>query len=252
MPRRALLLGAAGLCAVLALAVLVLGGGGDDEAAAAPEATADVLVATTDLAAGTLTERINGDVELVTVSGEGLPTGTLTSLDGVAGRVLVTDVDAGSPLTAGLFGTAEDLRNETAAVPVPEGMVDVSVTLEPQRVIGGRVRPGDTVAVVGSFDGDAERTKILVRQAVVTAVQTEALPDAELGDGAVEAAPTANYIIGLAVSPADLERVVYTQEWGRIYLAIDPTSAPLSPTTGQTAGSVTVTPATGGAAAVAS
>ncbi|MDY7101323.1 MAG: RcpC/CpaB family pilus assembly protein [Actinomycetota bacterium] len=242
MPRRALLLGAAGLCAVLALAVIVFGGGNDDAAAAAPEGSTDVLVASADLAAGTLVDRIGGDVEVITVSAEGLPAGVLTdagALDTYGGQVLVTDIDAGTPVLPSAFGTPDDLRNETAAVPVPEGMVEVSVTLEPQRVVGGRLRPGDTVAVVGSFDGETQRTKILVRQAVVTAVQTESLPESDVGDGAVEAAPTANFIVGVAVSPADLERVVYTQEWGNVYLAVDPTSTSLAPTTGQTGASVT-------------
>ena len=148
----------------------------------------------------------------------------------------------------------------------PDGLLEISMSLSPERIVGGSVLPGDTVALVASFElepDDVELpdgltvnlttdqaeallddlitqaaagsevdaiTHILTHKVLVTNVQEEELPQDTLdanGDvvGSTSPAPTGNLIVTVAVDAPTVERIVFTAEFGRVWIAAEPLGA---------------------------
>ncbi len=79
--------------------------------------------------------------------------GVITDLTQLDGRVAAVDLVAGEQLLATRLVDEEaydDGRSRLTSIPV--GKHEVTISLDPERVIGGQLVPGDTVAVIGSFD----------------------------------------------------------------------------------------------------
>ena len=71
-------------------------------------------------------------------------------------------------------------------------------------------------------------TGITVHKALVTRVQRIASSEDTAGEaisGSASAAPSGNVLISLAVQPGDAEQIVFTAEFGRIWLARESASA---------------------------
>ena len=83
-------------------------------------------------------------------------------------------------------------------------------------------------------------TKIILRRALVINLQAEELPrtidpaEEEAAAGAPELAPTGNLLITLALDPEDSQRLVFTAEFGTIWLALEGEEADDSDTPVQT------------------
>ena len=72
--------------------------------------------------------------------------GRVTDLADLSGRVATVDLLVGEQLLAGRFVRPDD-RQAPGTVEVPDGLQEISVLLEPQRVVGARLSAGDTVGV---------------------------------------------------------------------------------------------------------
>ena len=125
----------------------------------------------------------------------------------------------------------------------------MTVSLEPERALGGQLRPGDTVAVLASFEPfdisgdlgvDGQRmpdgsqspntTHVILHKIAVTGVQAdEQSEDALTVDSGNEEeaakAPTTNLLVSLAVDAPSAERIVFAAEHGTLWLAAEPTTA---------------------------
>jgi pilus assembly protein CpaB len=127
---------------------------------------------------------------------------------------------------------------------------------------GGQLTPGDTVAVLASFDPfdldgvviaedpagpvnepvtaaparTPNTTHIIVHKVVVTSVQAAPAEPAE--DGAASPIPPGELLVTLAVTPADVERVVFSAEFGLLWLARQGDDVPEAGTRVQTRASV--------------
>ena len=143
---------------------------------------------------------------------------------------------------------------------MPPELLQASITLEPQRVLGGQIRPGDKVAVFASFadgvvgaEGDAvfartdtttsddgtgttsniaaprdRSTHLIIHQALVTNVQVESLPaESTTGEGAsaLSVAPIGNFVLSLGLPAAEMERLVHAKEYGTLWMALEPDAA---------------------------
>jgi len=108
------------------------------------------------------------DVALVPVSV--LPSKPFTSLDEVAGKVPLTDIDAGAPVTARYFAESNILARA-----IPEGFQAVSVEVNDVIAVGGFVRPGDVVDVLlflrGSGDVAQAQSRVLLENVRVLAYE---------------------------------------------------------------------------------
>jgi len=255
---------------------------GADERALEGEETVEVLVVTDPVPRGTAAEDLEGHVESTLVQAKLQTPGSVGDLATLQGSYTAVDLVPGEQLLASRFVTADDLA-ALDDYPLPEGLLEVTLSLSPERALGGALRPGDEVAVIASFapfdlaaeetvsvqtevptDGaDAAETEaisltetrtvdsrtlssthLIIHMAIVTNIQVERLPtttDAETAEqSGVDLAPTGNLLVSLAMAPEDVERTVFTAEFGTVWLALETKTAAGEPTQIQTRGTVYV------------
>jgi pilus assembly protein CpaB len=233
MRRRILAAIAALVLLVAGTAVLVAYVGGADSRALAGIRTVEVLVADELIVEGTPAAELADLVRTDTVPAKSAVDGRVRTLESLAGRVATVDVLPGEQLLSARFAGPEELQ-APGTVPVPEGLQEVSILLEPQRAVGGRLAAGDTVGVLVSVGAPA--THAVLHRVLVTQVQGAPAPvdaAADSGTGTASAgapAPASSLMVTLAVSAAQAEAVVFGAEHGTLWLSLEPAGAATSGT----------------------
>lgn len=244
-----------------------------EQRALAGEQLVEVYVVTEPIPSGTPAEEVEELVEVEQVPVKVRAEGAVDSLPALAGQVTAVDLVPGEQLVVGRFAARSAFADREAGIDVPEDLVEVTIEFEPQRAIGGLLEAGQTVAVLASFepfqlsqtvvpvDGEVvpvpaavaaeiegstpNSTNTLLRKVLVTAVQEadgRAPIEAEEGfdDLRLTTAPSGSVFVTMAVTPYDAERLVFTAEFGELWLAIDRETVPEANAPGQTRGSVLV------------
>lgn len=199
---------------------------GADARALAGVRTTEVLVADEVIPEGTPAEQLSALVRTEVLPAKAVLADRVTDLGDLAGQVATVDLQPGEQLLAGRFAAPEDLGTP-GTVPVPDGLQEVSVQLEPQRAVGGRLAAGDTIGVLVSLE---DRTHAVLHRVLVTQVQGAPAP-VEEGDGGAETAsagstaPTSSLLITVAVTAAQAEAVVFGAEHGTLWLSLEPEGA---------------------------
>lgn len=221
----------AGVLAVLLAGlggVLVIGyaTGADQRAMAGMDPVAVLVVAQT-VPEGTAAEELGDLVSTEELPSTAVAPGALSSVAEVAGLVTTTELLPGEQLFAGRFVDPQALA-DAARVEVPEGMHQLSVLLDPQRVLGGHLTPGATVGVFISVTDPAE-THLVQHKVLVTDVQGGIVPASqdEPDPDAATAAPVGegSVMVTLAVEGPDAEQIVFGAEHGSIWLSLEDTEA---------------------------
>ena len=256
---------------------------GADERALEGEETVEVLVVSESVERGTAAEELEGSVEVVLVPAKLQTPGSVGDLSALNGTYSAVDLVPGEQILSTRFVSAQDLvaLND---FPLPEGLLEVTISLSPERALGGALRPGDSVAVIASFapftiteeesddvvteatvneDGTITETVVepettavdistpasthlIIHQATVTNVQVERVPTPLDQENAEQSglglSPTGNLLVSLAMEPNDIERTVFTTEFGLIWLARDSEIVSDDPTVIQTRATVYVDP----------
>ncbi|MCB0991849.1 MAG: hypothetical protein KDB16_12780 [Acidimicrobiales bacterium] len=264
-----------GIVAALAMAgfgtVLLVFFVRDAEArAVAGEERVDVLVVTEEIPAGTDGELIASSVRVEAVPAKVRPEDAVVELSELEGLVAEVALVPGEQILRSRF-VEPDLLTRTR-VEVPEGSIEITVALEPQRAVGGTLFPGDTVAVVASFepfdlggapvgetpDGEPlveidgilvpadtktpNSSHLVLQDVLVTNVQIEELPVVpDENDEAIERrglAPSGNLLISVALDPDDAERLVFAADHGTVWLGRQPGDIDLRDTQIQTRASI--------------
>jgi pilus assembly protein CpaB len=200
-----------------------------DARALAGVRTTEVLVADQVIPEGTPADQLGALVRTEVLPAKAVLSGRVTELADLAGQVSTVDLQPGEQLLAARFAAPEDLGTP-GTVPVPEGLQEVSVQLEPQRAVGGRLAAGDTVGVVVSRSEEDGRTHAVLHRVLVTQVQGAPAP-VEEGEGDTEtasagsAAPTSSLMVTFAVTAAQAEAVVFGAEHGTLWLSLEPEGA---------------------------
>ena len=237
MRRRLLAALAALVLAALGAVVLLAYVRGADDRALAGLQTVDVLVVDRLVPEGTPGEELAELVRTERLPARAAVPGAVTDLDELAGRVATVDLQPGEQLLAARFAAPEDLSVPGTVAP-PEGAAEVSLLLEPQRAVGGRLAAGDTVGVHVSLDG---QTDVVLSRVLVTQVQGApvAVADGEGTDTASSggAAPSASLLVTLGLRPEQAEAVVFGMEHGTVWLSLEPEGV-------DTSGTEVLTPAT--------
>jgi len=231
--------------------------------ALAGEVLVQVLVVDRPIAAGTPAEELQGQVRPEGVPAKTAAEGAVSDLASLEGKVAAIDLLPGEQIVSSRFLDPEVYRDTIGggpAIEVPADLLQVTVSLSPERVVGGQLRPGDLVAVFASFepfalntveptglgpgeipvlipdDGTDEdpqgasrqspdSTGIILYGVLVTNLQAEELPrtldEEEAVAGSPDLAPTGNLLVTLALSPTDAERLVFTAEHGTIWVALE-------------------------------
>jgi pilus assembly protein CpaB len=225
--------------------VLVLYVRGAEDRALAGEETVEVLVVNQPIARGTAAADIRGMVRTERIPSKVQASGSIANVDDLEvleDQVTTVDLLPGEQVTTARFVDRSDLTR--AQVDVPDGLLEVTISLNPSRAIGGQLEPGSTVAILASFDpftlegsvveGDAEvdvegstpnTTHVLLHKVLVTNVQYSGEPGTTVEDG-TSTSPSGDLLVTLALDAPSVERVVFTAEFGRVWLALEPEDAP--------------------------
>lgn len=243
MKRRVIGVVTALLLATLGTFTLVAWAGAAEDRALAGERTVNVLVVRQAIARGTPADQLATLVEVERVPVKVQATGSVADLSELKGRVANADLVPGEQLVSARFADPEVLARQ-ADVEVPDGLQEVTISLEPQRAVGGKLRAGVTVGLVASFDpfevggaaADEEtaektpnETHFLLHKVLVTRVQAAPVSapeqDPEAEETGPDPLPAGSLLVTLAVDAPSVERIVFAQEFGRLWLTVEPETA---------------------------
>lgn len=235
---------AALLLAVISTFALVKFVQGAEQRATAGEELVDVLVATTDIKAGTPSGDLADSVAVKQVQVKVRPKDAVTSFPQIDGLVTAIDLVAGEQLLSTRFVNPASFQSaRNLSVGLPTGANEVTFKLAPERALGGQLRPGDMVTVVASFEPfdneklDAEgnvqqlpkspsTSHVILNGVPVVRVQfpDNANTSTKEKDG-VGLAPSADVFVTLAIDQPSLERAIFAAEHGEVWLSFEPTDA---------------------------
>lgn len=220
--------------------------------AVAGEPTETVMVVTKPILQGTKVADLKDYVTAKELPVSATADGALADLDALEGKVVKTDLHPGEQLLAARFGDPAELGREG----VPPDLLEVTVRLAPERALGGALKPGDTVAVLASFDtfepaaadlpagpgsqSTPKTTKVILQKVLVTAVQTsdakvieeasksedEKTDDAGQNKAAPKPSPAGEFLITLATDEVSVERIIFVVEHGSLWLSMQPKDSP--------------------------
>ncbi|MDP9694095.1 UNVERIFIED_ORG: pilus assembly protein CpaB [Arthrobacter globiformis] len=192
------------------------------------------------ISAGTGIDKAAGAVVRKEVPKLAVAAGAVTNLNQVGQRVAAVDLMPGEQLLTTRMVDADALLGP-ARVQVPTGMQEITLKLPIERVVGGTLTAGDTVGVFLSVEDSAAKasgTQLTFHKVLVTAAQfsngstatsQETTAEQDSTKGALNSKKTASsngtYLITLARNSADAERIVFTTEFGSVYLSKEPANA---------------------------
>lgn len=227
------------LIAVIVAAVLAVAGAvalvvaltEANRAATAGAELTPVVVVQQSIPAGTSAERLGDAVSVEEVPARYVAEGAVTDVAQLAGLVSEVGLEPGEQLLSSRFVTAAELAAGGGRVAVPEGLQEVSIALDIQRVAGGAVAPGDRIGVFASLGGS---TRLLLTQVLVTAVAST------VASGSEGSSPQGLVLVTVALTADDSQRFLYAAEFGSVWL-----SEQNDASTPVTTGPVTATAVTG-------
>jgi pilus assembly protein CpaB len=194
----------------------------------------EVLVVQDQIPRGSDLDKIKSAVKLTSLPAASVPNGALKSLDGLNGKVAGVELLPGEPLLGARLADPESL-SAPGSVAVPEGMQEISVQLEAQRVVGGRIAAGDTVGIVVLFDKgalkgspDVETGQEVFHKVLVTSVQRSTAKATTATDPATQAnteLPTGQLIVTFARNDTDSAKIAFGAHFGSLWLTKEPATA---------------------------
>jgi pilus assembly protein CpaB len=184
----------------------------------------DVLVVQQAVPAGTPVESLAQSLVLKPMPANAVPATALKDLNTAAGKVTGADLVPGEQLVAERLVDPAKLETP-GSIPVPPGLQEVSVALDPQRTVGARIVAGDTVGMFISFpagppeaNAPPETTQFVFHRLLITGIQRTAAP-AQDESAETPALPTGTIMVTFAVDPATASRIVFAAEFGTLWLS---------------------------------
>lgn len=138
--------------------------------------------------------------------------GAITDLGDLEGETTSVPIVAGEQITSARLQGSEALSG--GVLGIPSGREGVSLALEPQRVVARDLQRGDRVTLYATFDngGDGEAVTVML----VSDVPVLKFARAEQGSQAAES------LITVGLKPRDVQRLVYSQEEGTVWVGLLP------------------------------
>jgi pilus assembly protein CpaB len=210
---------------------------GAESRAQAGEHIVQVLVVKDSVPAGTPAKELGDRVGLEKISAKVKADGAVTDVQSLGNKVTGTTLVPGEQLIAERFVAKSSFSATGANVQVPPGLLRTTLALDPQRVIGGVLTPGATVTVAASFEKDESQpavTGLLAQKVLVTNVQLTGTVNSNDNTSEEKTAttakpgqaPTNQLLVTLALDPTATARLVFAQEFGHLWISIQPTDAP--------------------------
>ena len=224
-----------------------------DDRALAGEQIVEVYVVQERIAEGTAADDLEGLVDRAKIPVRLRADNSVEDLAPLSDMVATVDLEPGEQLLSTRFASPDDLEAQ-GAVEVPEDLLEVTVSLAQERALGGKIKPGDTVGVLASFDpfegadppGDdpppktPNSTHLILHKVLVSDV-SGGTSATQSGDGQTQTnsgATAGNLMVTLALDAPSVERVVFAAEHGFVWLTNDPETAPEGRTQVQTRGTI--------------
>ncbi|WP_340533762.1 Flp pilus assembly protein CpaB [Arthrobacter oryzae] len=210
---------------------------GADRRALANTETTEVYVVQKEIEAGTAAANFGDSVVKKTVPKSAVASDSVTTLSELGQKVSAVGLVPGEQLLAARMVDPAQLVG-AGRVAVPTGLQEVTVKLSIDRMIGGNLKAGDTVGVILSFAENEkqnvpDQSQLVFHKVLVTAVQnatgtvtqeqsasTEKTSDGgSLGSKSSAAQANGGYMVTLARSSVDVEKIVHAVEFGTVYLS---------------------------------
>ena len=216
MPRRSIAAIAAVLLAVFGAVVIISYVRGADSRAQAGERLVDVLVVSSGVAAGTPVGDLAASVTVERVPERLRAADAVSDLSSLDGQVATAALVPGDQVVTARFAQPSALAPE-GTVLAPEGMVEVSVSLEAQRALGAQLRAGDKVGVqiTERPNGPGDSVTMYSVWRVLHDVLVTRVGDTDAED------PGQPVTITLALSPLDAEGVVLGLEAQALWFSLE-------------------------------
>jgi pilus assembly protein CpaB len=227
--RRVLGVGAAGTLAALGTVGVISWANSSKSHAEAQQAPTAVVIMDELVPKGASAAAIVAASHLGTIEQKNLAAGALTSEDQIGNQVAAADLQPGDQLVKARLAT------EVAGPPTDK--VQISATLSADRAVGGQLKVGDAVGVYLSFEpfdtnapqADAatptktpNTTHLEFQHVEVTAIQSTQDPVSANEDQPINQVASTNFIVTLALTPAQSERFVFATEFGHVWLSNEP------------------------------
>lgn len=250
MGRRTLLLLAALLVAGVGTALVFLYASSANARALRGQHPVAVLVAKSQIQLGTSVQEASqkGLFERKTIARADAAPGALApaALATLVGKVALATIYPGEQILPAKFGSVA----QTSGLPIPPGLVAVSVQLGDPARVAGFVSPGSFVAVFATLSpsggstkgGTATFTRLLLSKAQVVAVgpTTVGATTADgqpTGKGATGTNPESQLpraILTVALSQKDAQKLVFASQQGQVYFALLTAKSTVAPDAGVT------------------
>jgi pilus assembly protein CpaB len=221
MGRRTLLLVAALVVAALGTTMVFLYVNGVNDRALAEQKPVRVLVAKTQIAAGTPVRDAQAAAAFATkeVSASSAADGALSDLTPIVDMVALSTIFPGEQILTAKFGQPGD----TSVLPIPEGKMAVSVQLGDPARVAGFVSPGSEVAIFltigGAGDDDVTRVLLPKVQVIATGATTVVSTTTEAG-GTTQTEQLPKAILTLAVDQVEAQKVISASQHGQLYFGL--------------------------------
>lgn len=206
---------------------------------AAAEPAVTVLKVVKPVPKGTPSDKLGDAVQQVSIPASQKAAGAAATLADLTGLVVSTDLVPDEQVMKARFITAQEQQRSEVATTGGTGLMGVWISLEPLRALGGRIQPGDQVAVVSSFvnvasngtnaEGVVPATAILLHKVPVLEVAGGIVPPPPTSEGSATVstiAPVTPIWIKLGVTAGESERLIYAVNNGALWLADEANDVP--------------------------
>ena len=230
------IIGAIVLALIGAALVLVYANGADQRAQSGTKVVT-VYTVRSDVPAGTPTADLGDRVARTDLPRKAIAEGAVTDLREIKGLVAGALLVKGEQVLRQRFTTPSAFQSSGASVSIPNGYLTTTLSLTPERAVGGVLSPGSTVAITASFNADGStpaQSGVILQKVLVTNVQVADPNAAQTTDTTTDAArpgasPQGSLLVTVALPATDVGRLVYATEHGTIWLSAEARTAPDAP-----------------------
>jgi pilus assembly protein CpaB len=238
MARRTLLLLAAVVVAAVGTGLIFVYVNGVNDRAVADQSPQKVLVAKSQIAAGTTAADAAkaGAFELRTVAKNSVAPGALSDITPIANEIALSTVFPGQQILAAQFGAS----GSTSSLPIPADKIAISVQLNDPARVAGFVQPGSNVAVFLTADstgttGLGNFTRMLLSKVQVVAVgptTTTSQTSTDTQTGQTNTEQISRAILTLALSQQEAQKVIYASNNGSLSFGLLTSNSKVKPDKG--------------------
>lgn len=181
-----------------------------------------VVVAADGVPAGTLGKDLAPYVELKKLPRSAIAANALRDTAEIQDLATTTDLKQGEQVLASRFAAPNTDGGDSGEIPVPNNMQQISMMIDSQRAVAGRIVPGDKVAITVTKDN---KTAQVLRNVLVLRVDG--------GSTADGAAASSGVMLTFALKPTDAQLLVASIETAQLWIVMDSKDSnglPVSPT----------------------